>query len=139
MAEWLGSALQKLLQRFESASDLQPQKAPSKRLGFFCAQKLRPSLLESEAKGAKTASAPHGALELSGVESSPGIVARRAAILYFLSVHTELTMGPLVRPRCLFFEPSSISLILFSFDSRASRSSRAKKFSCFFHHLSVAI
>ena len=83
MAEWLGSALQKLLQRFESASDLQPQKAPSKRLGFFCAQNLRPSLLESEAKGTKTASAPHGALELSGVESSPrpGIVARRAAIL----------------------------------------------------------
>jgi len=36
-----------------------------------------------EVKGAKTASAPHGALELSGVESSPhsGIVARRAAIL----------------------------------------------------------
>ena len=71
MAEWLGSALQKLLQRFESASDLQPQKAPSIRLGFFCAQNLRPSLLESEAKGAKTASAPRGAPELSGVESSP--------------------------------------------------------------------
>ena len=66
MAEWLGSALQKLLQRFESASDLQPQKAPSKRLGFFCAQKLRSSLLESEEKGAKTASAPRGALELLG-------------------------------------------------------------------------
>jgi hypothetical protein len=51
-------------------------------LGFFCAQNLRPSLLESEAKGAKTASAPCGALELSGVVSSPcpGIVARRAAI-----------------------------------------------------------
>ena len=82
MAEWLGSALQKLLQRFESASDLQPQKAPSTRLGFFCAQNLRPSLLESEAKGTKTASAPCGALELSGVGSSPcpGIVARRAAI-----------------------------------------------------------
>jgi hypothetical protein len=46
-------------------------------LGFFCAQKLRPSLLESEAKGAKTASAPCGALELSGIENSPcpGIVA----------------------------------------------------------------
>ena len=82
MAEWLGSALQKLLQRFESASDLQPQKAPSTCLGFFCAQNLRPSLLGSEVKGAKTASAPRGALELSGVESSPfpGIVARRAAI-----------------------------------------------------------
>ena len=35
MAEWLGSALQKLLQRFESASDLHLQEAPSKRLGFF--------------------------------------------------------------------------------------------------------
>ena len=69
MAEWLGSALQKLLQRFESASDLQTQKAPSTSLGFFCAQRIRPSLLESEAKGAKTASSP------------PGIVARRAAIL----------------------------------------------------------
>ena len=82
MAEWLGSALQKLLQRFESASDLQPQKAPSTSLGFFCAQRIRPSLLESEMKGAKTASAPYGALELSGVESSPcpGIAARRAAI-----------------------------------------------------------
>lgn len=53
MAEWLGSALQKLLQRFESASDLQPQKAPSKCLGFFCARNLRPSSLESEAKGKK--------------------------------------------------------------------------------------
>ena len=71
MAEWLGSALQKLLQRFESASDLQPQKAPSTSLGFFCAQRIRPSSLESEAKGAKTASAPCGALELSGIESSP--------------------------------------------------------------------
>ena len=40
MAEWLGSALQKLLQRFESASDLQPQKAPSVCLGFFCARNL---------------------------------------------------------------------------------------------------
>ena len=82
MAEWLGSALQKLLQRFESASDLQPLKAPSTSLGFFCAQNLRPSSLESEAKGAKTASAPCGALGLYGVESSPcpGIVARRAAI-----------------------------------------------------------
>ncbi len=37
MAEWLGSALQKLLQRFESASDLQPQKAPGDCSGFFCA------------------------------------------------------------------------------------------------------
>ena len=53
MAEWLGSALQKLLQRFESASDLQPQKAPSKRSGFFCVPRIRPSLLEAEAKGAK--------------------------------------------------------------------------------------
>ena len=107
MAEWLGSALQKLLQRFESASDLQPQKAPSTSLGFFCAQNLRPSLLESEAKGAKTASAPSGALELSGVESSPcpGIVARRAAILYFLSVQTELTMGPLVSTALPLFRP----------------------------------
>jgi len=54
-------------------------------LGFFCAQNLRPSLLESEAKGTKTASAPCGALELSGVESSPcpGIVARGAAIPQF--------------------------------------------------------
>ena len=51
MAEWLGSALQKLLQRFESASDLQPQKTPSLCLGFFCAQKIRPSLLESEGNG----------------------------------------------------------------------------------------
>ncbi len=34
MAEWLGTALQKLLQRFESASDLQ-QKTPSSRSGFF--------------------------------------------------------------------------------------------------------
>jgi hypothetical protein len=141
MAEWLGSALQKLLQRFESASDLQPQKAPSKRLGFFCAQNLRPSSLESEAKGAKTASAPCGALELSGVESSPcpGIVARRAAIPYFLRVQTELTMGPLVLPRCLFFDPSSISLIRSSFVSRTSRSSLLNRFSFFFHHLSIAM
>ena len=35
MAEWLGSALQKLLQRFESASDLHLQKTPSRCLGFF--------------------------------------------------------------------------------------------------------
>lgn len=35
MAEWLGRALQKLLQRFESARDLQKQqKAPQK--GAFC-------------------------------------------------------------------------------------------------------
>ena len=68
MAEWLGSALQKLLQRFESASDLQPQKAPSKRSGFFCAQRIRPSLLESEAKGAKTASAPPAHLSFLGCE-----------------------------------------------------------------------
>ena len=83
MAEWLGSALQKLLQRFESASDLQPQKAPSISLGFFCIQRIRPSSLESGLKGAKTTSAPRAALELSEVESSPspGIVARRAAIL----------------------------------------------------------
>lgn len=38
MAEWLGSALQKLLQRFESASDLHPEVTPSMCLGFFCAQ-----------------------------------------------------------------------------------------------------
>ena len=39
MAEWLGSALQKLLQRFESASDLQPNKSPKHKLGvFLCAK-----------------------------------------------------------------------------------------------------
>ena len=64
MAEWLGSALQKLLQRFESASDLQPQKAPSTSLGFFCAQRLRPSLLESEVKGAPMASTSLNRLSL---------------------------------------------------------------------------
>ena len=36
-----------------SASDLQPQTAPSTSLGFFCAQNLRPGLLESEANGAR--------------------------------------------------------------------------------------
>ena len=35
MAEWLGSALQKLLARFESASDLQTQKNPEPLLGVF--------------------------------------------------------------------------------------------------------
>ena len=56
--------------------------SPKHKLGVFLCPKLRPSLLESKMKGAKTASAPRGALELSWVESSPcpGIVARRAAI-----------------------------------------------------------
>ena len=40
MAEWLGSALQKLLQRFESASDLQPNKNPKHKLGVFLLAKL---------------------------------------------------------------------------------------------------
>ena len=35
MAEWLGSALQKLLQRFESASDLQLSRSPKQPLGVF--------------------------------------------------------------------------------------------------------
>ena len=40
MAEWLGSALQKLLQRFESASDLQPQpESPKHTLGVFLCPK----------------------------------------------------------------------------------------------------
>jgi hypothetical protein len=39
MAEWLGSALQKLLQRFESASDLNEQKESPVIIaiaGLFC-------------------------------------------------------------------------------------------------------
>ena len=40
MAEWLGSALQKLLQRFESASDLHLQEAPSECLGLFVPTKI---------------------------------------------------------------------------------------------------
>lgn len=35
MAEWLGRALQKLLQRFESASDLQQLKAPNRGFVVF--------------------------------------------------------------------------------------------------------
>ncbi|MEY5044643.1 MAG: hypothetical protein RJA19_1870, partial [Bacteroidota bacterium] len=35
MAEWLGSALQKLLQRFESASDLHPTPPQAQAWGFF--------------------------------------------------------------------------------------------------------
>ena len=36
--------------------------SPKHLLGVFCARRIRPSLLESESKGAKTASAPRGAL-----------------------------------------------------------------------------
>ena len=71
MAEWLGSALQKLLQRFESASDLQPQKAPSNSLGFFCAQRLRPSLLESKAKGAEQQARLAVRLSFLGLRAAP--------------------------------------------------------------------
>ena len=54
MAEWLGSALQKLLQRFESASDLQQiRKASSKCLGLFCARNERTSSLDAESERTK--------------------------------------------------------------------------------------
>jgi hypothetical protein len=42
LAEWLGKALQKLLQQFESARDLGKQKAILKRGGFFYTKPAQP-------------------------------------------------------------------------------------------------
>ena len=54
MAEWLGSALQKLLQRFESASDLQPSRSPKQPLGvFLCAVRKRKLACGSSYKAQK--------------------------------------------------------------------------------------
>ena len=53
MAEWLGSALQKLLQRFESASDLQPSKSPKQPLGAFLLNAKAQTRLKRELQSIK--------------------------------------------------------------------------------------
>ena len=80
MAEWLGSALQKLLQRFESASDLQPSRNPKQPLGvFLCAMRtLKPK--EPRSLG----------LDLFGEASSEHIENCSASYLRFLSIKQYL-------------------------------------------------
>ena len=48
MAEWLGSALQKLLQRFESASDLDKSKRLQRKLEPLLFHAVASSLLVSK-------------------------------------------------------------------------------------------
>ena len=51
MAEWLGSALQKLLQRFESASDLNRLQSPKQMLGAFLCPSQTPELAQDGQDG----------------------------------------------------------------------------------------
>jgi hypothetical protein len=53
MAEWLGSALQKLLQRFESASDLTPHPPQAQAWGFFMPEGDAQAKLVAEDSGMK--------------------------------------------------------------------------------------
>ena len=55
MAEWLGTGLQNLLQRFESASDLNSRKVP-RIAGYFCYSPNQTRLRGMEGAVTKTAS-----------------------------------------------------------------------------------
>lgn len=66
MAEWLGTALQKLLQRFESASDLKKHHLMGGAFLFFAVHRLLLTYTQKSAVYCSKSADKHGAIQAFG-------------------------------------------------------------------------